>query len=152
MTVSTIQITDYSNEKSSFQVSSIALTAGNIAAQEALAATLVGAVDDLTIGEITKQTLNQVVLDAPAIPTDVYAQREIKWLVTYQGDVRGKLYSMEIAAPDLTDNVVVNSDVANLASDDWAAFITAFVAFARTPDDLTETVTVIKAENVGRNI
>jgi len=152
MTVSTFQITDYSNEKSTFQVNSIVLNAGNFAAQSTLAATLVGATEDLSIGELTKQTLNQIVLDAPAVPTNVYAQRELKWLVTYQGDTSGKLFSIEIACPDITDNIVPATDLADLASTDWAAWVTAFEDFARSPDDLAETVTVVSARLVGRNI
>jgi len=49
MTVSTFQITDYSNEKSTFQVNSIVLNAGNFAGQSTLAATLVGASEYLSI-------------------------------------------------------------------------------------------------------
>jgi len=151
-TFNTIQITDYSNEKSSFGVTSVTANAGNLAAQQTLAAALVGAVEDLTIGEVTKQQMALVILDAPAIPTNPYAQREMKWLVQYQGDASGKLFSVEIAAPDITDNVAPNTDVADLASTDWAAFVTAFEAYVRSPDNGTETVTVIKATLVGRNI
>lgn len=147
-----IQITDYSNEKSSFAVTSITANAGNLAAQQTAAAALVGAVDDLTIGEVTKQAMNLVILDAPAIPTSPYAQRELKWLVRYVGDSSGKIFSIEIAAPDITDNVVPNSDMADLTSTDWAAFVTAFESFARSPDNGTETVTVLDARVVGRNI
>jgi len=146
------QITDYSNEKSSFGVTSITANAGNLAAQQTLAAALFAAVEDLTIGELTKQVMSLNIYDTPAIPTDVYAQREMKWLVSYQGDSSGKIFQIEIAAPDLTGNVGVNSDIADLTSTDWAAFITAFEAYVRSPDNGTETVTVIKAVNVGRNI
>lgn len=147
-----IQITDYSNEKSSFGVTSVAATAGNLAAQQALAAALVGATDDLTIGEITKQSMNLVILDAPAIPTSPYAQREMKWLVSYQAASSGKIFQLEIAAPDLTDNTVPNSDVADLSSTDWAAWVTAFEAYAKSPDNGTEAVSVVKADLVGRNL
>jgi len=146
------QITDYSNEKSSFNVTSITANAGNLAAQQTAAAALAAAVDDLTIGELTKQIMNLAIVDTPAIPTNPYAQREMKWLVQYQGDSSGKLFSIEIAAPDITDNVVVNSDVADLASTDWAAFVTAFESYVRSPDNGTETVTVVAARLVGRNI
>lgn len=151
-TQNNIQITDYSNEKSSFGVTSITANAGNLAAQQTEAAALVGAIEDLTIGEVTKQAMSLVILDAPAIPTNPYAQREMKWLVQYVGDSSGKIFSIEIAAPDITDNVVPNSDQADLTSTDWAAFVTAFEAFARSPDNGTETVTVIGARLVGRNI
>jgi len=147
-----IQITDYSNEKSSFGVTSITANAGNLAAQQTLAATLVGATEDLTIGVVTKQAMSLVILDAPAIPTNPYAQREMKWLVNYVGDTSGKTFSVEIAAPDITDNVVPNSDIADLTSTDWAAWVDAFEDYARSPDNGTETVTVVGARLVGRNI
>lgn len=151
-TQNNIQITDYSNEKSSFGVTSITANAGNLAAQQTAAAALVAAVVDLTIGEVTKQSMNLVILDTPAIPTSPYAQRELKWLVQYVGDSSGKIFSIEIAAPDITDNVVPNSDQADLTSDDWVAFVTAFEAYGRSPDNGTETVTVLGARLVGRNI
>jgi len=146
------QITDYSNEKSNFSVNATVLTAGNFAAQQTLAAALAGAIEDLTIGEFTKQTALVPVLDTPAIPTSPYAQREMKWLVRYQGDTSGKMFSIEIAAPDITDNVAPNTDIADLGSTDWTAFVTAFEAYAKSPDDPAETVTVIDARIVGRNI
>jgi len=151
-TQNTYQITDYSNEKSGFSVTSVTANAGNLAAQQTLAADLAAAVDDLTIGELTKQQMALVILDAPAIPTNPYAQRELKWLVQYQGDTSGKVFNTEIAAPDVTDNVVVNSDIADLTSTDWVAFVAAFEALVRSPDNGTETVTVIGARLVGRNI
>lgn len=151
-TQNNITINDYSNEKSSFGVTSVTANAGNLAAQQTLAAALVAAVEDLTIGELVKQTQVLVILDSPAIPTSPYAQRELKWLVNYVGDSSGKTFSVEIAAPDITDNVVVNTDVADLSSTDWAAFVTAFEAYVRSPDNGTETVTVVGARLVGRNI
>lgn len=151
-TQNNIQITDYSNEKSGFTVTSVTANAGNLAAQQTAAAALVGAVDDLTIGEVTKQAMSLVILDTPAIPTSPYAQRELKWLVKYAGDTSGKIFTIEIPCPDVTDNVVMNTDVADLASDDWAAFVTAFEAYAKSPDNGTEAVTVIGARLVGRNI
>jgi len=151
-TQNAFQVTDFSNEKSSFQVTSVTANAGNLAAQQTAAAALFAAIEDLTIGELTKQSMNLVIYDTPAIPTSPYAQRELKWLVSYVGDSSGKIFQTEIAAPDITDNVVGNSDIADLASTDWAAFVTAFESFVRSPDNGTETVTVLKAQVVGRNI
>lgn len=151
-TLNTFQITDYSNEKSSFALTSITANAANLAAQQTAAAALAGAIDALTIGELTRQSMSLVILDTPAIPTNPYAQRELKWLVQYIGDASGKIFQTEIGAPDLTDNTVLNGDIADLASTDWAAFVTAFESFVRSPDNGTETVTVLKAEVVGRNI
>jgi len=145
-------INDYSNEKSSFSVTSITANAGNLAAQQTAAAALAGAIEDLTIGELVKQQMSLVILDTPAIPTNPYAQREIKWLVSYIGDASGKIFQTEIAAPDVTDNLSGNSDTADLSSDDWVAFVTAFESYVRSPDNGTETVTVLGAKLVGRNI
>lgn len=151
-TLNTITINDYSNEKSSFGVTSITANAGNLAAQQTAAALLVAATEDLTIGAVVKQTMNLVILDSPATPTNPYAQREEKWLVYYVGDASGKVFTVEIAAPNLTDNLNGNSDAALLTSDDWVAWIGAFESYARSPDNGTETVTVQKAKLVGRNI
>lgn len=147
-----IQITDNSNEKSSFRVTSPDLTAGNFTAQETAATALHDAVVDLSIGAVTKQVISAVLVDDPDIPANVYAQREMKWLVTYRGVSSGKLYQLEIAAPDLTDNIVPNTDQADLTSTDWAAFVTAFEAFARTPDNPSANVEVVGARLVGRNL
>lgn len=151
-TQNSFQITDYSNEKSSFGVTSVTANAGNLAAQQTLAAALFGAVEDLSIGEVTKQTMALVIYDTPALPTSPYAQRELKWLVSYVGNTSGKTFTIEIAAPDVTDNVAPNTDIADLASTDWAAFVTAFEAYVKSPDNGTEATTVIAAKLVGRNI
>lgn len=151
-TQNTITINDYSNEKSSFGITSVTANAGNLAAQQTLYATLFGATEDLTIGEVVKQQMALVIYDTPAIPTSPYAQREMKWLVTYVGDVSGKSFSIEIAAPDITDNVAPNTDIADLSSTDWTAWVAAFEAYAKSPDNGTEAVTVVRARLVGRNI
>lgn len=145
-------IRDYSNETSNFGVTSITGNAGNLTAQLAAQTTLSSAVENLTIGHLDKYTYAIEGLNSPVTPSNPYAQREMKWLVQYVGDTSGKTFSLEIAAPNITDNVVPNSDVANLASDDWVAFVEAFEAFARSPDNGTETVTVTGARLVGRNI
>lgn len=152
MTVNNIQITDASDEKSNVAVSSVALTAANFDAQATAASGMAGAINALSIGSLTKRSQVQSNLDTPDIPVDPYAQRELKWLVKYQGNTLGKSYSLEIACPDLTDNIVPGTDVADITSTDWAAFITAFEAFARAPDNIAEAVTFISARLVGRNI
>lgn len=146
------KIRDYSNEMSSFGVTSVTGNAGNLAAELVEAAALSSAIENLTIGHLDGYTYQIVVLDTPITPSSVFAQREMKWLVSYMGDVSGKVFSIEIAAPDLTDNIVPNGDIADLTSADWVAFISAFEGYARSPDNGTETVTVTGARLVGRNI
>lgn len=152
MAQNTITITDHSLENSTFGYQSAVLTAGNIVAQTALHATLAAATEDLTIGHLAKQSLAQIFVDDPGGSSDPYAQRELKWLVTYQSVTSGKKWSLEIPAPALTDNLVPNTDVADITSADWAAWITAFVAVAKAPDDIADAVIVLGARLVGRNI
>lgn len=151
-TVNTVQITDFSAEKSSFQVTSPTLTTGNIVAQLGLLDALQAATEDISIGHLSRISAAIQYVDDPGLPTSPFAQREMKWLVTYSGDTSGKLFQVEVAAPDLTDNLNGNSDDADLSSTDWAAFVTAFEAFAKSPDNGTEAVTLVSARVVGRNI
>lgn len=152
MAKNTFTITDYSQENSSFGFESAVLTAGNIVAQTALAATLLTATEGLSIGNVSKQQVAQILHDDPGVPTSPFAQRELKWLVTYQALTSGAKYTLEIAAPNLTDNLVPGTDTADITSDDWAAWITAFVAYAHPADDLSDSVIVLGAKLVGRNI
>lgn len=151
-TRTTFTIQDYSKELSSFGVTSITATAGNLAAQQTAAAALSSAIENLIIGHLDKYVQNLVLLDTPITPSNVYAQREMKWLVSYVGDTSGKSFSIEIATPEITGNIIPNTDMADLASTDWAAFVTAFESYARSPDNGTETVTVTGARVVGRNL
>jgi len=152
-TRNTYSFLDASQETSSFGVVSTDLTAANFDAQATSFASLQSAVDNLSIATL-RTTSRAITPDVPnnVVPTNPYAQRELKWLVSYTGDTSGKEFQIEIPAADLTDNLVAGTDLADLTSTDWAAFITAFEAFARSPDDDTETVTVIGARVVGRNI
>jgi hypothetical protein len=152
MAHNTMTITDFSEENSSFGFESAALTAGNIVAQTAAAGTLEAATEALTIGNVAKNQVSQILLDDPGVPSNPYAQRELKWLVRYENSTTGKKFSLEIAAPDLTDNLVAGSDVADLTSTAWAAWVTAFEAYAKPEDNLANAVHVLGATLVGRNI
>lgn len=145
-------IRDYSNELSSFAVTSPTGNAGNLVAELASALALSSAVENLTIGHLDRYTYQIIPLDTPLTPSNPLAQRELKWLVSYTGDVSGKLFQIEIAAPDPTDNLVGNSDIADIGSADWNDFRIAFETFARSPDNGTENVTLVSARLVGRNI
>jgi len=153
MAVSNITITDYSQENSSFSVQAAALTAGNIVAQTAAAEALATATANLIIGSLVKQTIVQVLTDLPDVPTNPFAQRELKWLVDYQSVTSGHKWQTEIACPDLdNDNLIPGTDTADITSTAWAAWITAFVGYAKAPDDITDSVIVLGAHLVGRNL
>jgi len=152
MAKGSITIRDYSEELSNFGYDAAVLTAGNIVAQTALHVALEAATEDITIGVVAKQNLTQVLDESASIPTLAYAQREMKALVTYQADTSGKKFQVEIAAPLLVGQLVPGTDVFDLTTTEWAAWVAAFEAVAAAPDDISDTVTVLGARLVGRNI
>jgi len=141
---------DYSNELSTVSFNVPDITAGNIVAVVSDINDIGLALLDLTLGNLKNtQTVLSFTGSNPNPPADPYAQRELKWLVNYRDDVTLKLYQMEIPTADLTGNLLTNTDQADLASADWAAFVTAFEAGAVSPDG--NAVTIVSAYVVGRN-
>jgi len=152
MSKASFSITDYSQENSNFGYTAAELTAGNIVAQTALHDALRAATEDITIGHVSKHQLATILEDDYGVPTAPYAQRELKALVTYQAVTSGALFQLEIPAPALIGNLVAGTDTFDITSTDWAAWVTAFVAVAKSPDDISDSVIVLGAKLVGRNI
>jgi len=148
----TITFTDYSQEDSTVTYHAPTLTAANFDAQATLAGALSVATNALSIGHLSRRAISQDPISDPGVATDVYAQRELKWRVSYQGDTSGKTFQVEIPCANLTDNLVAGTDLADVTSTSWVNFIAAFEAYARTPDSPTETVTFLEARLVGRNL
>lgn len=144
---------DYSKERSNMRIVITQLTAGNVAAQEALLGTLLSAIQAITLGAVRTETVlwRKDEVDVAAV-TDPLAQREIKALVGYHDDVTGKKYRVEIPTLDLvTVGLVAGSDLVDLADPQAAAFVSAFEAVATDPDTGLNTVTVDYIRFVGRN-
>lgn len=152
---------DYSNEKGFVTLNIPLVTAANFAATATKINTLVLAADDIIGGTLNRRTLTIPSAGSAALPSDAEAQREEKWVVRYTDTLAnlavgtpnpyyGQKFSVDIPTAELTDHLSVNSDFANLAETDIAAFITAFEAFARSPSGGSVDVTSIKF--VGRNI
>jgi len=143
-----VKYRDYSKQTSTVGYHTITLTAGNFAAQGTLIQALGTATNDLSLGEPAYSTL---IADANLISADpaadINAQVERKWLVTYKDNVSNIPYQFEIPCADLEDNVVANSDIADVGSVDWLAFIAAFEAVARSP--YGNAVTFLGAEHIG---
>jgi len=152
MTKATLTLLDASNEGTPVSVTSQVLTAANFDAQVSAFTAFRSAVEALTLGTAQRWVLAQSTDGSNTLPTNPYAQRELKWLVRYRGATSGKMYSLEIPAPDVTGNLVANSDLADPTSADWVAFISAFEAFARTPDNPSALVEFVDARLVGRNL
>jgi hypothetical protein len=113
------------------------------------------AIDAISLCEMASERLvmDETVLST-ARPTAGYAVRELKLRIDYSGDVSGKKYSVTIPGPDINNLTYLGeTDFIDIADGGiMAAFVTAFETFVRTPDDDTETVTVLAAEVVGRNL
>jgi hypothetical protein len=150
----TYQVMDESRERSAVSGTSAVGSAANYDAQLAAFSTLRTEINSLILGSPQKYSytpLEFVIGDPP--PADPFAQREWKWLVTYIGAVSGKRFQIEIPTADPSNgHKVAGSDLADLTNADWVAFITAFEAFAKSPDNPAEAVTVESARLVGRNL
>lgn len=143
---------DYSGETSPFTVYCVELTAGNFAATGTALQTLGTATNALSRGQPAKSVLTaQENVISAANATDPVAQREMKWLVSYRDTTTNKKYSLEIPCADLTtDNLAGNTDEADLTSTEWAAWVTAFEAIAKS--EVGNAVEVLGARFVGRNL
>lgn len=149
------KIRDYSNETSTVKFYNGAITAASLPGYLTNFGALKSAVQGITSGIIASESwVGDNTVLSQAAPATPVAQRENKWLVTYEGDTSQKLYQMTVPAADITNAALflANSDDADLASAPMAAFVTAFETIARTPDSDTETVTVKSIRYVGRNL
>lgn len=141
--------TDYDGEHSNVRVHCVPLTAANFDAQATLRAALNVAVANITLGVLHKNMYGGEDLVSNNKATDVAAQRELKWLVSYIDDTTMTKYSIEIPTADvaqLDPNDRAHAEIGDAGVVD--AFVTAFEAFARSP--VGNSVTVEEITLVGR--
>jgi len=150
----TLAFKDYSLEPSNTKVTITQITAGNLVATLGLVDTLINAIQAITLGQLATSKVTARDQDEDTVtPTDPNAQRERKWLVKYHDVVTGKKYRMEIPTADLAGtNLNTNSDEANLADVQIAAFVTAFEAVVTDPDTGLNTVNVDQILHVGKRL
>jgi len=143
---------DHSVERSSMSFHFGEITAASIpgfltefgAFRDATNAITIGTlVSDTWVGDHTKYS------NVP--PTDPNAQRERKWMVTYEDSTSLALYRIEIpcANHDLTGVFAGQSDEVDLTQTEIAAWITAFEQLCRSPEG--NNVNVVSIRTVGRN-
>lgn len=153
---------DYSNETSSAKFYNGAITAASLPGYLTNFGNLKTAINGLTLGTLAAEQWvgdnTRLSNDKPAEP---WAQRENKWLVTYEGNTSEKLFQMSLPCANLAAEdeqvppqpvLAQDGETANMNCTLVQDFITAFEAIARTPDDDTETVTVKSIRYVGRNL
>ena len=133
---------DRDNEASTISVHATALTAGNFAAEDVKADALVTAVGAVTLMVLSKDSRIAVETKfAPALPTSVYAQRGIKWLVR-ANDANGNPVTFHIPGANLGLAGLLVGENMDLTSAEGAALVTAIEAYVKSNDG--EAVTVLE--------
>jgi len=147
-----VTFADYGGEKSTFQVNTLVVNAGNFAANDTLMTSLIASanalVDGLQVKETRQYSAAGTGQGASSVPT---AQRELKWLITFSDDVNGELGNRELPCP-LLDATTILTGVegnANLSDSKWVTFIADFEALVLSKE--SNPVTVVGARLVGRN-
>jgi hypothetical protein len=147
------QYRDFSKELSMTRIHIPAITVGTIVALLALIADYAAALDAITMGIASQDTitLDRNTLSADR-PTNVFAQRELKWLVHYHSATLAHKFTLEIPTADPTGRLLDGTDLMDLSQTQAAAWKTVFEALAVAPDDDTDQCVVDYVELVGRNL
>lgn len=143
---------DASNEKSKTEIAITTLTAANVVAQQALLATLQTAQDALLLGTLTQTNVDFArIITGAAIPANILAQRENKFLVRYHDAVTFQKFRLELPCADLSQ-LPFNTDYVDITTGFAATYVTAFEAVAKSPADPTHAVIVDSIQFVGRRL
>lgn len=156
---------DYSRETSSVGFTTAAITAVSIAGALTQFGTLRTAIEGITNGIVAAESLYVARTKlSNSVPTDPLAQRENKWLITYEDDTQyfdapvnaipnagyKGVFNIEIPTADLEAvTMILNTDDANMGAAPMSTFITAFQNLARSP--YGGEVVVTRVQFVGRN-
>jgi len=154
----TITYGDVTEETSTMEVYTGAITAVSIGGFLTNFGALQTATDAITLGERRKQSwIGDETYVSNDWPTDKAAQRESKLLVTYRDTVTEEEFQMTIPTVDFDvlnfvpgggDAVQFQAPGANAAIVSW---VTAFEDIARTPRSDANAVEVVAMRYVGRN-
>lgn len=162
----TIGLLDYSNERSTTSVRVGAVTAVSIAGLLSDIADYVTALDAITLGTLTFDSLQAYRTPrGTALPGDVNAQRERAWRVHYVDTLPffddpvnaipnagyGQSFHFDIPTANfgLADVFPLNTDEADLTQTQIAAYVTALEAMARSP--YGGTINVTRIVGVGKS-
>lgn len=156
---------DYSDERSSTGIHTGNITAISLPGALTNIAALITAIDAITMGTLTYDALQAYRTARGTVPpTDPNAQRERLFRVHYVDNLPffddpvnaipnagfGKPFHFDVPTANfgLTDLFPINSDEADLAQTQIAAFVTATEALARSP--YGGTINIVKIVGVGK--
>lgn len=154
-----LNIRDYTSETSAFELPSYQIDAANFATWLTGWGDFKTATDAIIVGVIADEMVRLYDTDiSGAVPTSAFAQREIKLLIRFASDANpADVFRRSLPTPDLENLTFapgVNgfSDFIELADGGiMAAWVAAFEAVGRNPNDDTDTVTVVSAQVIGVN-
>jgi len=144
---------DHSNETATVSLEGDILTAGDFAIQSTQWSDLRAAIGGVVLGTPIKSDVGNVIKFARVVPVNAAAQRENKWLVTYEDDgAPGRLLQCELPCANLTANLFLGeTDLADLSDAAWVTFVTAFEGVVKAPYTGGD-VTVKRVQFVGRRL
>ncbi len=144
---------DFGGEKSTLSLPIAAITSANYDAKMTLVGALRTAIGLLTEGLSVKKVIHvESVGSGSGKATSPTAQRELKWLVSYQDATTLKRLTCEIPAPLLTAAFIDTTPEGNaiLTATEWVDFIADFEAIVVAPDT-DNAVEILAVRLVGRN-
>lgn len=146
-------ILDYSNEVSRFECTTEVITALTLPTVLTLLTNFETALAPMILGTVVRKQQDVFDNTLPrTLPASENAQRERKWLVVYHDNTTGKIFRTAIPTANLVGHLTPGTDLADLADTEVDAFVTAFEAAFRSPDDSTHGITVERIVAVGRNL
>lgn len=153
MAHSIFTLRDFSGETTSVRIYNGDITAISLPGFLTDFGTVRAAVEGITLGVMAKEQWVGDLTDlSAALPANVFAQRELKWLVRYHDTVTQEKATLEIGTADPTGVMVPASDFADLTIAPMSTFVAQFNAFARHPESAVNAVIVDSVQLVGRNI
>jgi len=151
VSLASVSMLDYSNERSTVKVRIDQVTAGNYTAQAAAVSALATAIGGITLGNIASRILTaEETFVTRTPPTDPAAQRETKWLVRSEDTVTHEIVRHEIPTAN-TALLTAGSDFVNVfPTGVLADFKTAWEA--AVVSKMGNPVTLISLELVGKRL
>lgn len=147
-----VSVLDYSGETSGTKVNFGAVTAISLPGLLTQIGDLRTAIGNIILGTVkSERWVGDSTLLSNTPPATPGAQIELKFQFTYEGATTHKKFRVEIPTADAS-KTIAGSDMVDLTDTDIAAFVTAFEAMAKSPDDDTEAVNIIEGRLVGRNV
>lgn len=141
---------DFSDETSTVGYRGVTMTAANFDAQVALQDALIAATDAVVLGELASYTrVANEVAGSPDLPSNQYAQRELKWLVTYADVVTTQRYTLELPCSNLT-LLLGNTDLMDISAGAGLSYVGALEGYQKSTNG--NAISVVEVRVVGRNL